>query len=336
MVKADAYGTDAATLSHFYTKHCDIDIIGVSHISEAIHLRSKGVEAAIFVIHVSPSEIDALSEYNLEVGISDHALYNHLCKTETPIKVHLNINTGMHRFGCSPEEALSLARTISSSPSLHLEGVMTHFAAANSIEHDPFSYEQQEVFAKLLDQLKAENLLPPWIHVANSSGALRFPMPFCTMVRIGLLPFGLYTSSQEKKHLLLNPALSLQTNICHIRVGMKGETISYGRNYRLEKDHTIIGILPIGYHDGLHRHYSNNAHVVVHGKKAPIVGTICMDYSMIDLTNIVEAKIGDRVEIFGKTTHAEEFASFGQTDVHELVACLGPRIKREFINSNLN
>lgn len=339
VVKALAYGTDDVRMAKFL-ETSGVDILGVSYVDEAVSLKRAGVSQAIFSINAAVYEINKVVKWDLEVGVSDLpfviALAEEASKQNKKIKVHLHINTGMGRFGCRPEEALEIAKVIKQKPSLILEGIMTHFACADDPKEDEFTKTQINTFDEAIKSLKAMGIEAPWIHAANSSGAIRFHLPQYNMVRVGLAAYGLYVSETVRKALDLRLALSLSSRIVGLNVCKKGESVSYGRSYKVEDEFKRIAVLPIGYFDGLHRNYSGKSSVLIRGAKAPMVGNICMDYMMVDVTNIPNASIGDRVLIFGEDEFGqylspEDLAASGDSIVHELITCLGPRIQRIFI-----
>lgn len=339
IVKALAYGTDDVRMAKFLSS-CNVDILGVSYIDEGVALKRAGVQQAIFSINAAPYEIPKVIKWELEVGVSDRefilTLANEAERYKKKIKVHLHVNTGMGRFGCRSEDAYALAVLIRSLPSLELEGLMTHFACAENPQDDEFTRQQIQLFDEVIERLKEGGIDVKWKHAANSSASLRFHLPQYNMVRLGLAVYGLYSSDAVKDSLDLRLSLSLTSRIVGINLCKRGETVSYGRTYRIESECQKIAVLPIGYFDGIHRHYSGKAHVLVRGQKAPIVGNICMDYLMIDVTHISDVVVGDKVLIFGEDEFGyylspEEFAINGNSIVHELVTCLGPRIQRIFV-----
>ncbi len=339
IVKALAYGTDDTRIAKFL-KTCGITILGVSYVDEGISLKRAGVTQAIFVINTAKYEVTKAVKWELELGVSEKeiitALASEAARQNKNIKVHLHIDTGMGRFGCRPEEALSLAQLIQKSPHLHLEGIMTHFACAEDPEADHFTHQQIQRFDKTIATLKENGITAPWIHASNSSATIRFPLPQYNMVRIGVATYGLSSSKSTQKEIELKPALSLLSRIVGINILNKGETLSYGRSYTAIQNNQKIAILPIGYYDGLHLNYSGKAHVLIRGKKAPMLGRICMDFMMVDISSIPNASIGDAVLIFGEDEHGhylppEDLARSGGSIIHELITCLGPRIQRIFI-----
>lgn len=339
MVKALAYGTDDFRIAKFL-KTCGVDILGVSYVDEGVALKRGGVSQSIFVLNAADYEVSKVVKWNLEVGVSSMEFIDRLAeealKHQQKIKVHLHIDTGMSRFGCRPENALSLAKRILEHPSLKLEGIMTHFASADDPKEDPFTLEQAEKLEKVIDTLEANDIFVPWKHAANSSAALRFQFPRFNMIRIGLAVYGLYPSEITKKALELRLAISLISRIVGINTCRQGDTISYGRAYRVQKEEQKIAVLPIGYFDGIHRNYSGRGHVMIRGQKAPMVGKICMDFMMVDVTDIPHVSTGDPVLIFGEDEYGdylspEDLALKGDSIIHELITCLGPRIQRVFV-----
>lgn len=343
MVKGLSYGTEAYRMAQ-HLSTCGVDILGVSYVDEGVALKRSGIKQCIFAIQSAPYEAAKAVKWDIEVGLSDkigiETVAHEAAKQNKKIKVHLNVNTGMGRLGCRPEEALSLAQLITSFPSLILEGLFTHFACAEDPSQDAFTYEQVACFENCISELSANGIEVPWKHVANSPGALRFYLPQFNMVRIGLCIYGLYPSHACREKVELKLALALLTRIIGINHCQSGENISYGRNYTVKGEKQRIAVLPIGYFDGLHRHYSGKGYVIVRGKKAPMVGNICMDFMMVDVSEIPNAAIGDRVLIFGQDEYGnsllpEELASWGNSIVNELVCTMGPRIQRVFIHEDI-
>jgi len=342
MVKASSYGTDSFHMAEFFHKACGADIVGVSHVSEGVYLREKGFQLPIFVICAPFFDAETIVRYDLEPTVDSLetcvALSREAQRQNRSIKVHIHLDTGMQRFGCRIEEALQLALHLQHLPGLILEGVLTHFVGAESEQFDSLSSSQYLQFELLLKKLKEKNIFPQWIHIANSSGALRFHFQPCNMVRVGAAVLGLYSSEIERSTLSLRPALSLRSLIVGINKCQKGETVGYSQAYKATREKEIIAIIPIGYHDGLHLQYSGRGYVLIHGKKAPFVSRICMDFMMVNITDIPEAKIGDEVVIFGKDAYGnhllpETVASWANTNVRELIACLGNRIERAYTHS---
>ncbi len=338
MVKALAYGTDDIQMAKFL-QSCGVGILGVSYVDEGVSLKRAGVQQDIFVINAAKYEVPKVVKWDLELGLSEkemiYALNIEAARQNKVIKVHLHIDTGMGRFGTRPENALELADLIRSSPHLKLEGIMTHFASADDPKSDRFTRMQIKRFDQTIETLHMAGHEIPYRHAANSSASIRFKLPQYNMIRIGVAVYGLFASEAAKKLLKLKPALSLLSRVVGINTLNKGETLSYGRRFVATRNNQRIAVLPIGYFDGLHLNYSGKGHVLVRGKQAPMVGKICMDFMMVDITDIPNAQIGDPVLIFGEDEYGhylppEDLALKGESIIHELITCLGPRIQRIF------
>lgn len=339
VVKALAYGTDDVRVAKFLESRCGISILGVSYVSEGASLRRNGVTCDIFSLHASIDEMSRAALHNIQIGVSSleeiEAASETAVRLSTVLKVHLHIDTGMKRLGCRPAEALQLAEKILHSPGLIFQGIFSHFASADAPSDDAFTLQQAAILENIYSKLLEQDIAPPECHIANSSGALRFSLPFCTMARIGLAAYGIHSSRALLKQVSLRPAISLISRIVGIHSVEPGESISYGRAYTAKRQ-MKIAVLPIGYFDGLHRSYSGQGYLLIRGAKAHMVGRICMDYMMVDITEIPDAKIGDSALLFGEDIDGsyispEELASAGGSIVYELLSCLGPRIQRLFI-----
>ena len=338
MIKAFAYGMGDLQMASFLST-CDIDLLGVSCMDEAISLRRAGISLPIFVIHVPLYEILKALKWDVEIGIDaeETLLAIEALAPKKPLKVHLHIDTGMKRFGIAPENGLSLAKKLENSPYIDFTGIMTHLSCAEDPEEDVFTLEQLTKFNAVISILQKNDINPPWKHAANSAGVLRFNWSEYSMVRIGLAAYGLH-NSEATKTLPLKPAISLEAHVIALNTCKKGESIGYNRQYFAKRENELIAILSIGYHDGLHRIYSGKGSVLIRGKKAPIVGNICMDFMMVDVTDIPNVSVGDLALIFGNGENGsylppEEITRASGSIVHELISCLGPRIQRIFITS---
>lgn len=335
-VKANAYGTHDALVAKFLARQ-GIDILGVSYVDEGIALKKAGAPQDIFVLNAAPFEVAKAVEWGLEIGVSEPAIIHALAleaeKQNTIIKVHLHVDTGMSRFGCRPQEALTLAQRIQGLPFLSLDGIMTHFASADNPAHDAFTHEQARLFDSVIANILKHGINLPWRHAANSSGVMRFNFPQYNMARIGLALFGLGAAEPHA----LKPAVSLTSKVVGINRCRKGDTVSYGRRYTVAKEEQTLAVIPVGYYDGFHRSYGVSGSVLIRGKRAPIAGSICMDYLMADVTEIPEACMGEEVLLFGEDTYGnylspDEVATRSNTIVYELITCLGPRIQRVFLH----
>lgn len=339
IVKASAYGTNMIGMTRALSS-MGIDIFGVAHLEEAITLRRAGVEQDIFVIYVPEYHLHEIPKWNLQLAICERSSVEQLQKiaeTErTKIKVHLHVNTGMSRFGCHPGEALDLACAIHSAPWLEFEGIMSHFHSSDIPEKDLSTYRQINTFDAVIESIEECGITIPWKHIANSSAVCRFHLPQYNMVRTGIGLYGVHLADCCAQALPLELALKLTTKIVDIKRCIRGQTVSYEASYTVNSDLEIIGALGIGYHDGLHRSYGNRSYCCVNGFPAPYVGNICMDFALINLTSVPVAQVGDEVTIFGEdssgsTQYPHYLTSSAETNSHELLACIGPRVHREFL-----
>jgi alanine racemase len=315
MLKANAYATDAPTMARFLT-HCGVNYFGVAHPHEGAQLREAGIEEPILVLHASPADAPLIARHNLEVGVADVPLIEALAKESA--KVHLNIDTGMKRLGCQPSEVEKLALLVDRCPSLELVGAMTHFAAAGDPAEDPFTHQQMEVFEEATRHLDVK-----WRHTCATAPFARFPEYAGNLVRIGIGFFGSTPSLDADGVLPLVPAVSLTSRITAIHTCDPGDTVSYGRTYALEKGGRI-GVIPFGYYDGARL---GNV-VLVRGKRVPIVGTVCMDFLMVELGDVGE--VGDQVLFFGEDDEGHTL-SLGEVATNSptlLLSAVGPRVPR--------
>lgn len=336
MVKANGYGAGAVPVTEFVIRN-GVDIVGVTHIDEAIELRRAGINCDIFVFNATVPDIDKLLRWNVEIAVSNvtflHALARRAASANKTAKVHVHLDSGMTRLGAPLADAITIASEAHRLDHLHLEGLLTHFPSADDPSQDAFTKSQAQLLSRLVKELAGRGITVPWVHAANSAGALRFELPFCNMVRLGIAAYGVLPSSKMSSIPDLKCAVSLTSPIVGINTPAAGATVSYCRQHTVRQDNARIGVIPLGYYDGIHRLYSGKNAVLIDGKPAPMVGAVCMDYFMVDLTDHPEAKVGDRALIFGSEgvsdgIRPEKFAENGGTIAHELMTCIGLRVPR--------
>lgn len=309
VIKGGGHGTDPLELARFFEQR-NVPFLGVSHVSEAIALREGGIQAPIFVLAFLPQEAQTLVDYKLTPAVDTPEKVEAIRRAaKGPYPVHLNIDTGLHRFGVLVEEAPLLLKQIEQK--LELEGVMTHFVSSEDALMDEFSRKQIELFYPFANKAR-------WTHAASSYAQMRFSLPFCNLARIGLFC------------LLPHPAISLTATVMGIKQVKQGESIGYGRHFRAIRDMTIA-IISIGYHDGWHISYSEKGSVFIRGKSARMIGKICMDFQMVDISDIEGVKVGDPVELIGPNLPLERVAKSFEINPRQLLASLGSRIQRKFI-----
>ena len=300
-VKADAYGHGAveiARLSLAAGAYC----LGVADVQEGAALRNAGISAPILLFSQSlPAEIPELFKNELSPLVSDAEFIEMLAKTaaETGIRlpVHLKIDTGMGRMGCTPGEAPILAKQIAAS-SLEYAGTATHLAVSDSSAPEDRAYTEGQIvrFREALEQIRGAGIDPGIIHAANSGAVVLHPEAWFDMVRPGIILYGYNLTGTPLPG--LKPVMELRTNVALIRRVKKGQTVSYGRLWTAPDD-TTIAVLPIGYADGLPRLASNKWQVVINGKTYPLVGRICMDQCMADIGSDADVRRWDEASIFG-------------------------------------
>jgi len=335
VIKADGYGHGAVEVANVLS---DIaDCFAVATPEELIQLREAGIRKPIMILGTVPSgrygEViwhDAIIPVYTEQMAKDISEISRIIgKTAT---VHLALDTGMNRIGfpCD-DEGLDIAKKIYDTPNLEVTGIFTHFATADSSDKT-FSKCQKECFDEFCTKLEKAGYTLPMKHVCNSAAIVDMPQFHCNMVRPGIITYGFAPSEDvDIKKLGLRPAMELKSHLSFVKKVSKGEAISYGCTY-VAPDDRVIATVPAGYADGYPRLLSNSGRVIVRGQYAPIVGRICMDQFMIDVTHIKKAEYGDEVTLMGKDGDCEvsatEIANLAQTINYEIICGIGKRVPR--------
>lgn len=332
MVKAFSYGSGSVEVARLM-QFLKADYLAVAIADEGVELRQQGITLPILVMNPEEGSYDLMIQYELEPEIYNFRTLTNFTQALAHNKVrnfpvHIKFDTGMHRLGFLPNELQVLASRLKSNPWIRVSSVFTHLAAADDRGQDEFTRHQIARFSEMSAFL-ANIINEPFMkHVLNSSGIERFPEAQFDMVRLGIGLYGISCVDQRK----LQHISTLKSSISQIKTIAVGETIGYGRKGKTGNSEKIIGIIPIGYADGLNRKLSNGVgRFMVKGVSAPIIGTICMDMSMIDLTG-VEAKEGDEVVIFGQDPSVIEIAEKLGTIPYEILTSISPRVKRVYFN----
>ena len=336
VIKTDGYGLGAVPIA----KTIDDLVWGyaVATIDEALNLRRHHITKPILVLgYIHPDRFAEMIEGEIRYAGFEEEKLKLLSKTAQRIGkkayVHVKVDTGMSRIGMTPEHALTFVPWLSSLEGICIEGIFTHMATADMIENQG-AIEQQKRFAKTVEGLKKAGCCPPICHCANSAAGIWMTDAPGNLFRIGISLYGYYPSDEVTKDIVaLTPALTLKSEVAYIKTVPAGTAIGYGATF--VTDHpTVVATIPIGYGDGYPRALSNKGSVLICGKRAPILGRICMDQTMVDITDIPEAKEGDEVVVVGKSgdeeLSAEEVSELAGSFNYELLCDLGKRIPRVY------
>ncbi len=335
VVKADAYGHGAVEISR--TIEDFTDHFAVSNIDEAVQLRESGIRKPILILgYTPPSSMSLLAEYGVTQTVFSYDYGKILSAAARAsgkdIKVHIKIDTGMNRLGFSAQNEEDLSLSISQIRELHkekgldFEGIFTHFAVADETEK-PFTRIQFDRFMKCVSGLESENIVFRYRHAANSAAIINYPEMKLNMVRPGLILYGITTNRPDT--LGLKPVMELKTTVSFVHSLKKGDSVSYGQTYVAEKD-MKIATLPIGYADGLFRALSRNLKVIINGREAPVIGRICMDQCMADVTGL-DVRTEDEVTVFGNGKSVYDLSDAIDTIPYEIICDIGKRVPRIYI-----
>ncbi|MGD8883408.1 MAG: alanine racemase [Desulfobacterales bacterium] len=350
VVKANGYGHGAIEVARCALQN-GAEVLGVARIEEGMQIRAAGIEVPILIFGYTLPELAAdLLEYDLTQTVNTHASAQVLSQTATSlkkkIKIHLKVDTGMGRLGLLAQnfqrdnsvalnaDAIEETLAIAGLEGLELEGIFTHFATADSADKTS-AEDQLDLFMRFLNRLREAGLEPPFRHAANSAALIDMPQSHLDMVRPGIASYGLYPSDEvNKKHVSLKPAMALKAKIIHLKKVPAGFKVSYGSTHKTPRA-TTIATIPIGYADGLNRLLSSNGQMLVHGHRAPIIGRVCMDLTMLDVGHIDNVQMGDEVVIFGHQGNdaitVDEIASSLNTINYEIVSTITARVPRVYL-----
>ncbi|MBW3642157.1 MAG: alanine racemase [Actinobacteria bacterium] len=344
VVKADAYGHGSVPVSRA-ALGAGASWLGVAMAAEAAVLRSAGIDAPILVLsEPSPDELDDVVELGLRASVYRAETVEGLARAvgragTAPLPVHLKVDTGMHRVGADPADALALALAIAGRPELVLEAVWTHCAVADEPDN-PFTAVQAQRFERVRSSLRAAGLSVPMAHAANSAATLDHPSLRHDLVRCGIAVYGLDPSPALRGRIDLRPALALKARVTLVKVVPAGEALSYGLRHPLAAD-SVVATVPLGYADGVTRRLSQvGTEVLVGGRRRPMVGTVTMDQLLVDCGPVSGAdalgvRWGDEVVLIGEQhggrIGAEEWAERLDTISYEVVSGISPRVPRRYV-----
>ena len=336
VIKADAYGHGALAVAQLLEGHCAY--FCVSSVAEALELRNAGIRTPILLLGHTPAALfPEVVAHQLHCAIFDYeeakALSEEALRQKKEAIVHLVVDTGMSRLGFQVSDASAdLCVRIAQLPGIRAEGLFSHFATAD--EQDLTATKAQaDLFEQFDAMLRTRGLQIPLRHLDNSAGIMNFGCHY-DMVRAGIVLYGLYPSSDVDPSLLeLKPAMQWETRVSHVKLLEPGRAISYGGTYVTEKP-TVVATIPAGYADGYRRSLSGSFYVLIHGKRAPILGRVCMDQFMVDVTDIPDVQVGDRVVLMGtdgsETISAETIAAAAHSFNYEQICNISRRVTRVY------
>lgn len=340
VIKADGYGHGAVAIAHLVENYDYIWGFATATCEEALQLRHAGIRKPILILGIVFEECfedlvkeeirPAVCTLEMAEGLSAEAV-----RQGKIIHIHLALDTGMTRIGFADRpESIDVIKQISSLPNLQIEGMFTHFARADEYDRTP-AMVQLERYLKFADMLEKNGVKIPIRHCSNSAGIIRVPEANLNVVRAGITIYGIYPSGEVERDIIcLEPAMELKSHITYIKEVAAGNAVSYGGTYVTEKT-TRIATIPAGYADGYPRQLSNKGWVLIHGKRAGILGRVCMDQFMVDVTDIPEAKAGDEVTLIGRDGEEiiamEEFGDLSGRFSYEFACEISKRVPRVYV-----
>lgn len=336
VIKADAYGHGAVELARFLENKCDF--FGVACIEEAVELKKTGIKTPILILgYVAPAFYDLVVKYDIRIPVFSYdtakALSDEAVKQGKTVPFHFCIDTGMSRIGFQVnEESADVCKEICALPNIEAEGLFSHFATADESDLTK-ALAQREKYKKFVEMLESRGIQIPIKHLNNSAGIMNFDEYF-DMCRMGIILYGLYPSEEVDKSLLdIKPAMSWLTHISHIKTLEAGREVSYGGTFKTTEP-SVIATIPVGYADGYPRYLSNKGKVIINGQYAPIVGRVCMDQFMVDVTDVDGAELDSIVTLVGKDGDAElsmeEVSNAAYSFNYELPCRVARRVPRTY------
>lgn len=334
VVKAFAYGSDSIRIAQ-KLEEIGIDYLAVAYVKEGVQLREAGIKTPILVLHPQTINFEELIKHNLEPSLYSPKILTEFLEvtkqfSQKDYPVHVKFNTGLNRLGFYENDIDYIDRKLEGRNEIKIISIFSHLAASEDLEEKKFTNTQISNFKKIAREFGEKIKHKPLKHLLNTSGVINYPEAQFDMVRcgIGLYGFG----NDENIDAALKPVACLKTIISQIHKIEPGETVGYNRAFT-SQGYQITATLPIGHADGIGRQYGNgNTYVSLNGQKVAIIGNICMDMIMIDVTNI-NCKEGDEVVVFGENPSAEEFASTSKTISYEILTGISQRVKRTFVES---
>lgn len=333
MVKAFAYGSGSPEVANILQYH-KVAYLGVAYVDEGVDLRKNNITVPIMVMNPTEDSFDSLTGYHLEPEIYNFKIFESLLTylRGRPCAIHLKLDTGMHRLGFEKKDLPEVIRLLKQNPNIHVASIFSHLAGADEQDHDLFSNMQAQLFKDCADLISSSLSYKPLYHILNSPGILRLPHLQFDMVRLGIGLYGVDPTQEDFRE--LRQVATVKTIISQIKVIPKGESIGYSRRGMAEREMRLATIA-IGYADGFSRKLSGGVgEVLIAGKRAKVIGNVCMDMTMVDVTTI-DAQEGDEVVIFGIELPIQEIAAKIQTIPYEILTTISERVKRVFVSDGI-
>jgi alanine racemase len=342
VIKANAYGHGALPVARVALQH-GATRLAVGPVEEGVQLRAGGITAPILLMcYATPGQAEGIVRFRLTPTVNAlelaYALSDAVCAQQVPpLPVHVKVDTGMGRFGLMPDEVCHFVQAVASLRGLSVEGFYTHFGTADEAD-TAHTWQQFALYRKLAQRLESKGIHVAVKHAANSAATMRFPEMHLDMVRCGVAVYGLRPSADTEMTVPLCPAMALKSRVGRVRTVPAGWGISYGRTYVTSRP-TPVALVPVGYGDGYHRILSNRAQVLIHGQRAPIVGRVCMDQFVVDVTGIANVQEGEEVVVLGRQGEdevtADEIAAWAGTINYEVVTSILPRVPRLYLRGGI-
>jgi alanine racemase len=335
VVKADAYGHGAVPISLRLEK-LGVEFLGVAIPEEGVELRRGGVKTPILILGgIFGNEVDQIFRFRLTPVIfkkdSLRILSREAERRKRKVKVHLKVDTGMGRLGVPLNLWSDFLREVTRFPRIETEGILSHFAMTD--EEKGFTQNQWRAFQEAVTSAQELGICCPYLHMANSAILTTFPAYSARLVRPGIMLYGSYPAPTFRSRIPLKPVMTLKTHIHFLKSVPPGTRISYGGMFKAKRK-SLIATLPIGYADGYSHHLSNHGEVLIHGKRAPVVGKVCMDFIMVDVTHIPRVSVGDEVILMGRQGKEqitpEEIAEKINSISYEVLCSIGKRVPRVY------
>ncbi|NLW35123.1 alanine racemase [Syntrophorhabdus aromaticivorans] len=337
VVKADAYGHGAAEVSR-RLEDLGVSYLGVASAEEGIELRDYGIQAPILVMSgIMPwNDVEPFRRHNLVPVVYDLATLKRVKEEskgfEEPIRIHLKFDTGMGRLGFAMDEVSFVLELVSDTKDIEVEGIMSHFSSSE--RRDEYGLKQVKAFTSIVEFLKDNGITPKLIHMANSGAIVNYPEAHFNMARVGISLYGSYPDPELKKILSIKQVMKFVSKIALVREFPAGYGLSYGRTF-VTKRNTTVAYVPVGYADGYPRALSNRGYVLIQDRRCGVIGRICMDWLLVDITDLEGVEVKDEVILLGHSdgdvVTADEIAELADTIPYEILCKISKRVLRVYV-----